>query len=117
MSWARYVVQVWKKRKVCRVLVGKPEVERPLGTPHRIWEDNFKIDFKEIVWWVLIELICLMTWTSGGLYTKSCTYVYYKMQGISWLGEEVAALQVGLCSIKLVGWLVSQCMEFIKRKP
>ena len=54
MSWAGYVVHVWKKRNVCRVLVGKPEEERPLGRPHRMWEDNIKIDFKEIGWWAWI---------------------------------------------------------------
>jgi hypothetical protein len=55
----------------------------------------------------------------GGLYTKSGTSVSYKMQGISSLDEEVAALQVGLCSVKLVGRSVSQCMKFFfkKKKP
>jgi len=28
MSCARYVLHVWKKRNVCRVLLGKPEEER-----------------------------------------------------------------------------------------
>jgi hypothetical protein len=30
--------------------VGKPEVERPLGRPGCSWEDNIKIDLKEIGW-------------------------------------------------------------------
>jgi hypothetical protein len=30
------------------VLVGKPEVKRPLGRPRRRWEDNIKMDFREV---------------------------------------------------------------------
>jgi hypothetical protein len=35
-------------RGVYRVLVGRPECERPLGRPRRRWEDNIKIDLREI---------------------------------------------------------------------
>ena len=31
-----------------RVLVGKPEGKRPLGRPRRRWEDNIKMDIKEV---------------------------------------------------------------------
>jgi hypothetical protein len=30
--------------------VGKPEGKRPLGRPRRMWEDNIKIDLREIAW-------------------------------------------------------------------
>jgi hypothetical protein len=29
-------------------LVGKPEGKRPLGRPRRRWEDNIKLDLREI---------------------------------------------------------------------
>jgi hypothetical protein len=35
-------------RSVYRVLVGKPEGNRPLGRPTRRWEDNIKMDLREI---------------------------------------------------------------------
>ena len=35
-------------RGVHRVLVGKPEGQRPLGRPRCRWEDNIKIDFQEV---------------------------------------------------------------------
>ena len=35
-------------RNEYRVLVGKPESKRPLGRPRRRWEDNIKIDFREV---------------------------------------------------------------------
>jgi hypothetical protein len=35
-------------RGVYRVLVGRPEGERPLGRSRRRWEDNIKMDLREI---------------------------------------------------------------------
>jgi hypothetical protein len=35
-------------RGVYRVLVGRSERKRPLGGPRRRWEDNIKMDLKEI---------------------------------------------------------------------
>jgi hypothetical protein len=35
---------------VYRALVGKPEGRRPLGIPRRIWEDNIKMDLREVGW-------------------------------------------------------------------
>jgi hypothetical protein len=31
-----------------RILVGKPEGKRPLGRPGRRWEDNMKLDLREV---------------------------------------------------------------------
>jgi hypothetical protein len=50
MRWAGYVARVGEKRNACRVLVGKPERKRPLGRPKRRWEDNIKMDLREIGW-------------------------------------------------------------------
>jgi hypothetical protein len=36
------------KRNVCRILVGKPKEKIPLGRPTFRWQDNIKIDFREI---------------------------------------------------------------------
>jgi hypothetical protein len=33
-----------------RALVGKPEGRRPLGRPRRRWEDNIKMDLREVAW-------------------------------------------------------------------
>jgi len=35
-------------RGVHRVLVAKPEGKRPLGRPRRRWEDNIKMDLREV---------------------------------------------------------------------
>jgi hypothetical protein len=37
-----------EERGVYRVLVGKPEGERPLARPWRRWEDNIKMDLQEV---------------------------------------------------------------------
>jgi hypothetical protein len=36
------------RRGVCRVLVGKPEVKKPLGRPRSRWEDNIKMYLHEV---------------------------------------------------------------------
>jgi hypothetical protein len=33
------------------ILVGKPEGRRPLGRPRSRWEDNIKMDLREIGFW------------------------------------------------------------------
>jgi hypothetical protein len=38
------------KKNAYRILVGKPEGKRTLGTPRCRWEDNVKMDLKEIGW-------------------------------------------------------------------
>jgi hypothetical protein len=35
-------------RRIYKVLVGRPEGKRPLGRPKRRWEDNIKMDLREI---------------------------------------------------------------------
>jgi hypothetical protein len=37
-----------EKRNTYSILVGKPEGRRPLGRPRRRWEDNIKMDLREI---------------------------------------------------------------------
>ena len=37
-----------QSRNAYRVLVGKPEGKRPLGRPRRMWEDNIKLDLREV---------------------------------------------------------------------
>jgi hypothetical protein len=39
-----------EKRNVYRLLVGKPEGNRPLGRPRRRWIDNIKMYLFEIGW-------------------------------------------------------------------
>jgi hypothetical protein len=43
------------KRNAYRILMGKPEGKRPLGRPRRRWEDNIRMDLRE-VWTGLIWL-------------------------------------------------------------
>jgi hypothetical protein len=48
MKWAGHVARRGEGRGVYRVLVGKPEGKRPLGRPRRRWEDNIKMDLREM---------------------------------------------------------------------
>jgi hypothetical protein len=47
MRWAGHVALKGEDRGVHRVLVGKPEGNRPLGRPRRRWEDNIRMDLQE----------------------------------------------------------------------
>jgi hypothetical protein len=42
------VARKGKGSGVCSVLVGRPEGKRPLGRPRHKWDDNIKMDFREI---------------------------------------------------------------------
>jgi hypothetical protein len=50
MRWAGHVARMGEKRSEYRILVGKPEGERPLGRPRRRWVDKIKMDLREIGW-------------------------------------------------------------------
>jgi hypothetical protein len=39
-----------EKRNAYRILVGKPEGKRLLGRPRHRWEDNTRMDVREIGW-------------------------------------------------------------------
>ena len=48
MRWAGHVARMGEKRKVYRVLVGKPEGKRSLGRPRCRWVDNIRMDLQEV---------------------------------------------------------------------
>jgi hypothetical protein len=48
MRWAGHVTRMVEGRGVYRVLVGRPRGKRPMGRPSRRWEDNIKLDLREI---------------------------------------------------------------------
>jgi hypothetical protein len=50
IRWAGHVADFEEKRNVYRILVGKPEGKRPLGRPRRRWEDNIRMDLRDIGW-------------------------------------------------------------------
>jgi hypothetical protein len=50
MRLAGHVARMGLKRNAYRILVGKPEGKRPLGRPRRRWEDNIRMDHREIGW-------------------------------------------------------------------
>jgi len=48
IRWTGVVVCMGERRGIYRVLVGKPERKRPLGRPRCRWEDNIKMDLREV---------------------------------------------------------------------
>ena len=48
LRWAGHVARMEQSRNAYRVLVGKLEEKRLLGRPRCRWEDNIKMDFREV---------------------------------------------------------------------
>jgi hypothetical protein len=48
MRWTGHVALMGKVRGVYNIWVGRPEGRRQLGRPRRRWEDNIKMDLREI---------------------------------------------------------------------
>jgi hypothetical protein len=62
MRWAGHLARIGEKRNAYKLLVGKPEGERPLGRPRRRWMDNIRIILERwdgVMWtglvWLRIE--------------------------------------------------------------
>jgi hypothetical protein len=58
MRLAGHVARVGDRRGAFRVLVGTPEGGRQVGRPRRRWENNNKMDLKEVgeAWIALLRL-------------------------------------------------------------
>ena len=50
MRWPGHVARMGERRGACRALVGKAGGSRPIGRPRRRWEDNIKMDLREVGW-------------------------------------------------------------------
>jgi hypothetical protein len=50
LRWAGHVARMGERIGAYSALVGKPEGRRPLGRPRRRWEDNIKMDLREVGW-------------------------------------------------------------------
>jgi hypothetical protein len=72
MRSAGYVAHMEERRGVYRVLVGRPKGKRPLVRPRHRWEDNIKLDLREIginganwihlaqdrvQWWAFVNMV------------------------------------------------------------
>jgi hypothetical protein len=48
MRWAGHAACMGERRGVYRVFDGRPEGKRPVGRPRCRWEDNIKLDLREV---------------------------------------------------------------------
>jgi len=68
MRWAGHITRAVERRGVYiyMALVGKPEGKKQLGRSRRRWENNIKVDLRE-VGWAWTGLIWFRLGTVGGL--------------------------------------------------
>jgi hypothetical protein len=50
MRWTGYVAHMGQMKNTYKIMVRKPEGKRPLGKPRCRWEDNIRMDLREIEW-------------------------------------------------------------------
>jgi hypothetical protein len=50
MRWAGHVAQMGELRNAHKILVDKPRGKRPCGRLMYRWEDNIRMNLREIVW-------------------------------------------------------------------
>jgi hypothetical protein len=50
MRWAGHAARMGEKKNAHRILVGKPEGQRPLGRRRRRWVNNIVMDLRETGW-------------------------------------------------------------------
>jgi hypothetical protein len=48
MIWAGRAARIEDMRNAYKIFVGKPEGKRPLGRPRLSWEDNIRMDLREM---------------------------------------------------------------------
>ena len=101
MRWAGHVARMGEERGVCMVLVGKPEVKRPLGRPRRRWVDNIRMDLQEVGCGYMdrIELAQYRNrWQT--LVSAVMNLRVREMRRISWLAANQLASQEVLCTME-----------------
>ena len=64
--WAGYVERMAERKGGHRILVGKPEGRRPLRRPRRRWENNIKMEVREVGWRAWAGSLWLRIGTGGG---------------------------------------------------
>jgi hypothetical protein len=67
LRWVGHVARMGERRGAYRALVGKPEGRRPLGRPRCTWEDNIKMDLREVGWGAWTGSMWLRIGTGGGM--------------------------------------------------
>ena len=48
LRWAGHVARIKQYKSTHKILGGKPDGKRPLGRPKCRWEDNIKLDVREV---------------------------------------------------------------------
>jgi hypothetical protein len=67
MRWEGRIVWIGEKKNACNLLIGKPAVKRPLGSPRCKWMDNIKMDLWEIGLGDMDWIGVAHYWENGGL--------------------------------------------------
>jgi hypothetical protein len=90
-----------ERRGAYKVLVEKPEGRKPLEISRRKWEDNIKINIREVVWWNELDRPDSGQEQMAGTCECGNEHSIQCCEFLDW-AKDLLASQEGLCSIELV---------------
>jgi hypothetical protein len=92
-GWGHVTHMMGDMRGLCRVLVQKPNIKRPLGISTRSLEDNIKIHLKEINW-KGTDLSDLSRYRDNlrAALNRVMNLIFHKMRGIFLIAGELIRL-------------------------
>ena len=108
LGWRILIVMVRpEEREVYRVLVGKPDGKRPLGSPRCRWVDNIRMDLQEVGcgymewiglardrdrWRILVSAVMNLRvpWNGGNFLTDCKPVNFSKKDSAPWSKYEVS---------------------------
>jgi hypothetical protein len=73
MRWVVHVAHMGEMRNACKMVVGKPEGRRPCRRSRHRWEDNIRMDLREMDlihlvherdWWQVVANMVKNLWVS-----------------------------------------------------
>ncbi|KAJ4427899.1 hypothetical protein ANN_23907 [Periplaneta americana] len=100
LRWAGHVARMGESRNAYRVLVGRPKGQIPLGRPRRRWEDNIKMDLREVV------------------YDGNASSAKVKNEGLKKMMKEISKVLTGYDSDEEVNYIVlAGCSTLKKKSP
>ena len=89
LGWTGYIAWMEDRRGAYRFSVEKPEGRRPVGRLRRKWEDNIKMDFREVRWGIGWIDLAQYRERWRALVNTVMTFGFDERREISWVASSI----------------------------